>query len=101
MVLPHLEFRTEERAPISILHPLDVVKCILRRQLTKTTLKTLRVIWTGNVDVHFKRFARTPRTRITAGWSEPVSGRELHPLKTSALSRRTIALGYNALREAP
>jgi hypothetical protein len=33
--------------------------------------------------VHFKRFAKRPRTRIAAGWSEPVSGLELHPLKSS------------------
>src|ERR1700733_13912634 len=39
---------------------------------------------TGSVDVHFKRFAKTPRTRITAGWSEPVSVRKLQPPKSSA-----------------
>jgi hypothetical protein len=27
---------------------------------------------------------------ITTGWSEPVPGRELHPLKSSAFSRRTV-----------
>ena len=27
---------------------------------------------------------------IATGWSEPVPGRELHPLKSSAFSRRTV-----------
>src|SRR5258708_1511529 len=36
MVLPHFEFRMEERTPTSILRPLDVVKCILWCQLTKS-----------------------------------------------------------------
>ena len=28
---------------------------------------------------------------IATGWSEPVPGRELHPLKSSAFSRRTLS----------
>jgi hypothetical protein len=65
--------------------------------------------------VHFKRFAKTPRTRegqsspgshprtrkievrrdpmaaSPTGMSEPVRGRELHPLKSSAFPRRTFS----------
>src|SRR5262249_30803523 len=34
---------------------------------------------------------------IATGWSEPVPGRELHPLKSSAFSRRTANLRYRLL----
>jgi len=36
---------------------------------------------------------------IATGWSEPVPGRDLHPLKSSAFSRRTVtptARGVNS-----
>ena len=50
--------------------------------------------------MHFKRFAKTPRTRITAGWSEPVSERKFHPLKSSADSRRTVSPIHVVLSQA-
>ncbi len=38
----------------------------------------------------FVTFAAAP---IATGWSDPVAGREFHPLKTSALARRTEQSG--------
>src|SRR5437763_17163250 len=36
-------------------------------------------------------FSKSPSAKpIATGWSEPVPGRELHPLKSSAFSRRTL-----------
>jgi hypothetical protein len=35
-------------------------------------------------------FVASAAVSIATGWSEPVPGRELHPLKSSAFSRRTI-----------
>jgi hypothetical protein len=35
-------------------------------------------------------FVASAAVSIATGWSEPVSGRELHPLKSSAFSRRTV-----------
>ena len=37
----------------------------------------------------FDRFVTSAAASIATGWSEPVPGRELHPLKSS-LSRRTV-----------
>jgi hypothetical protein len=55
-----------------------------------------RTICIGRGDAHFKRFAKRPRTLITTGWSDPVSGRELHPVESSvfpgALFRQPSAL---------
>jgi hypothetical protein len=36
-------------------------------------------------------FVASAAASIAAGWSEPVPGRELHPLKSSAFSRRTFS----------
>jgi hypothetical protein len=36
-------------------------------------------------------FVASAAASIATGWSEPVPGRELHPLKSSAFSRRTIS----------
>src|SRR5499427_10638994 len=36
-------------------------------------------------------FVASTAASIATGWSEPVPGRELHPLKSSAFSRRTVA----------
>ncbi len=36
-------------------------------------------------------FVASAAASIATGWSEPVPGRELHPLKSSALSRRTFS----------
>ena len=35
-------------------------------------------------------FVAPTAVSIATGWSEPVPGRELHPLKSSAFSRRTV-----------
>jgi hypothetical protein len=35
-------------------------------------------------------FVTSTAASIATGWSDPVAGRELHPLKIHALSRRTI-----------
>src|SRR5215468_2786050 len=35
------------------------------------------------------RFVTSAIVSVATGWSEPVPGRELHPLKSSAFSRRT------------
>ena len=35
-------------------------------------------------------FVASAAASIATGWSEPVPGRELHPLKSSAFSRRTV-----------
>ena len=35
-------------------------------------------------------FVASVAVSIATGWSEPVPGRELHPLKSSAFSRRTV-----------
>jgi hypothetical protein len=35
-------------------------------------------------------FVASAAVSIATGWSEPVPGRELHPLKSSAFSRRTV-----------
>ncbi|MFY9845763.1 MAG: hypothetical protein WAK23_21880, partial [Terriglobales bacterium] len=35
-------------------------------------------------------FVASAAVSIATGWNEPVPGRELHPLKSSAFSRRTI-----------
>jgi len=35
-------------------------------------------------------FVTATAASIATGWSEPVPGRELHPLKSSAFSRRTV-----------
>jgi len=36
-------------------------------------------------------FVASAAASIATGWSEPVPGRELHPLKSSAFSRRTFS----------
>ena len=36
-------------------------------------------------------FVASAAVSIATGWSEPVPGRELHPLKSSAFSRRTFS----------
>src|SRR5712664_2019687 len=36
-------------------------------------------------------FVASAAASIATGWSEPVPGRELHPLKSSAFSRRTLS----------
>ncbi len=36
-------------------------------------------------------FVASAAVSIVTGWSEPVPGRELHPLKPSAFSRRTVS----------
>jgi hypothetical protein len=38
----------------------------------------------------FSSFVASTTASIATGWSEPVPGRELHPLKSSAFSRRTF-----------
>jgi hypothetical protein len=35
-------------------------------------------------------FVASAAASVATGWSEPVPGRELHPLKSSAFSRRTV-----------
>jgi hypothetical protein len=35
-------------------------------------------------------FVASTDASIATGWNEPVAGRELHPLKSSAFSRRTV-----------
>src|SRR5262249_35223759 len=37
------------------------------------------------------RFVASTVVSIATGWSEPVPGRDLHPLKSSAFSRRTFS----------
>ena len=41
----------------------------------------------------FSSFVASTTAPIATGWSEPVPGRDLHPLLTSAFSRRTTNLG--------
>ena len=36
-------------------------------------------------------FVASAAASIATGWSEPVPGRELHPLKSTAFSRRTVS----------
>ncbi len=36
-------------------------------------------------------FVASAAVSIATGWSEPVPGRDLHPLKSSAFSRRTFS----------
>ena len=36
-------------------------------------------------------FVASAAASIAAGWSEPVPGRELHPLDSSAFARRTLS----------
>jgi len=36
-------------------------------------------------------FVASAAVSIVTGWNEPVPGRELHPLKSSAFSRRTLS----------
>jgi hypothetical protein len=36
-------------------------------------------------------FASSPATPIATGWSDPVAGRELHPLKLRAFARRSMS----------
>jgi hypothetical protein len=36
-------------------------------------------------------FVASAAVSIATGWSEPVPGRDLHPLKSSAFSRRTVS----------
>jgi hypothetical protein len=38
----------------------------------------------------FDGFVASTAAPIATGWSDPVAGRELHPLKIHALSRRTV-----------
>ena len=40
-------------------------------------------------------FVASAAVSIVTGWSEPVPGRELHPLKSSAFSRRTFSQTKN------
>ena len=37
------------------------------------------------------RFVASAAVSIATGWNEPVPGRELHPLKSSAFPRRTFS----------
>src|SRR5207302_3831654 len=47
-------------------------------------------------------FSKSPSAKpIATGWSEPVPGRELHPLKSSAFSRRTISPVLQCLPSDP
>src|SRR5215467_11912578 len=46
-------------------------------------------------------FLASAAVSIATGWSELVPGRELHPLKSSAFSRRTIAVGTPVARCPP
>src|SRR5262245_39187101 len=39
----------------------------------------------------FDGFVSSPVTPIATGWSDPGAGRELHPLKIRAFSRRTMS----------
>ena len=43
-------------------------------------------------------FVASAAVSIATGWSEPVPGRELHPLKSSAFSRRTFSHPIRAFR---
>ena len=38
----------------------------------------------------FRRFVTLPTAPGATGWSDPVPGRDLHPLKTNAFARRTV-----------
>ena len=42
----------------------------------------------------FDGFVSSPVTPIATGWSDPVAGRELHPLKIRAFARRTTSLFF-------
>jgi len=50
-------------------------------------------------------FVASAAVSIATGWSEPVPGRELHPLKSSAFSRRTFSpttmLPFELVRRSP
>ena len=51
-------------------------------------------------------FVASAAASIATGWNEPVPGRELHPLKSSAFSRRTVtptimALCWHSVTIAP
>jgi hypothetical protein len=47
----------------------------------------LSPVWLGRSD----SFVTSAAVSIATGWNEPVPGRELHPLKSSAFSRRTLS----------
>src|SRR5262252_3235665 len=47
------------------------------------------------------RFVTSAVVSVATGWSEPVPGRELHPLKSSAFSRRTVAVGTTIADRPP
>ena len=56
----------------------------------------------------FSSFVASTTASIATGWSEPVPGRDLHPLKSSAFSRRTFSptivrdcLGGGRANDAP
>jgi hypothetical protein len=40
----------------------------------------------------FSSFVASITASIATGWSEPVPGRDLHPLKSSTFSRRTFQI---------
>jgi hypothetical protein len=41
----------------------------------------------------FRGFVTSAAASTATGWSKPVPGRDLHPLKTNAFSRRTYIVG--------
>jgi len=46
-------------------------------------------------------FVASAAASIATGWSEPVPGRDLHPLKSSAFSRRTVSPTISTDRPTP
>ena len=49
----------------------------------------------------FSSFVASTAASVATGRSDPVPGRDFHPLKNSAFSRRTRKLGYHALPGHP
>src|SRR5262249_4792756 len=69
--------------------PAIVVSGPAQRSLTLWPARSpsrLATLYTESSD----SFVASAAVSIATGWSEPVPGRELHPLKSSAFSRRTV-----------
>jgi hypothetical protein len=69
----------------------------LRPQMTRYDLQTRQVAYATLYTESSDSFVASAAVSIATGWSEPVPGRELHPLKSSAFSRRTFSPTMAAL----
>jgi len=68
---------TSAAASVIACGPFDLGQCIMKGRPASEGRS-----WTGSA---------SPAASIAAWWSEPVPGREFHPLKSGAFSRRTLS----------